>query len=76
MVTSSMAIGQTGLYSSYSMCCIQKEAVAVMPTTVFLLLASTSGHFASICGHCGHHLSLMMYQVKMSEEFPCYQQYV
>jgi hypothetical protein len=55
-----MSNGQTGLYWSYSMCCIQKEAVAVMPTTVFLLLAPS--------GHWGHHLSLMMYGVKMSEE--------
>jgi hypothetical protein len=29
---------KAGLYGSYSMCCIQKEVVATMPTTVFNLL--------------------------------------
>jgi hypothetical protein len=50
----------TCLHWSKSMCCLQNEAHAVMATTIFLLHAHS--------GHWGHHLSLMMYGVKISED--------
>jgi hypothetical protein len=46
-----MSNGQTGLsiYWSYSVCCLQKEADTVIPTTVFLLLAHRRHTEAIIC---------------------------
>jgi hypothetical protein len=54
--------GQTGLYWSESMRCLQKKAHTAMTITVFLLLVPPSWHW-------GHYLSLVMYYgVKMTEE--------
>jgi hypothetical protein len=60
MDTSSISNGKICLYSSYTICSIHKKTVATVPTTVILLLA---------CSWLWcHHLSLVIYGVKVSEE--------
>jgi hypothetical protein len=50
--TTSVSNGIAGLYWSYSMPCIQKKAIAALPTIILLL-------HVQFC-HKGHHLSLVM----------------
>jgi hypothetical protein len=56
-----MSNGIAGVYGSYSMPCIPKDANAVMSTIILLFLHD------SICGS-GHHLSMVMNAVKVTEE--------